>query len=203
MSDNDLNAELENLFSTNTSAGEASKPEAEEVKPQEAEEPKAEAEVAVAPAAAPRKPMLGAGNKNKGRGLGLAGVKKPSAPAPAAPAAETPSPAPAPAKPAPSATQSAPKPAPVPVVAPVAAAPAGSAGSKVTMIFAILSTFFCLILCVMLNNANSTISNLQTAIETLSQRQNEQGKKVEQLGDGLKKFSVHIVKMLKEQNDRK
>ena len=75
--------------------------------------------------------------------------------------------------------------------------PAASA----TLVFAILSTFFCLVLCLMLNNANQRMSSLQGAIETLSQRQTEQAKKVDDLKTGLTKFSSYINDQVGEKSE--
>ena len=72
---------------------------------------------------------------------------------------------------------------------------------KKTLVFAILSTFFSLVLCLMLNNANQRMSSLQGAIETLSQRQTEQAKKVDDLKTGLTKFSSYINDQVGEKSE--
>ncbi|MGN0877973.1 MAG: hypothetical protein ACI4WT_00795 [Oligosphaeraceae bacterium] len=175
MADSDLNAELENLFGN-------SEPKQEPAEPTAApSEPKQEPPT--------RKPMLGGGAKPLGRGLAKPSPKKP---------AEAPKPAPA------AATGPAPKtPAanPAPLVPPPAAPAASGTATKVTLVFAILSTFFSLVLCLMLNNANQRVSNLQGAIETLSQRQTEQAKKVDDLKTGLTKFSSYINDQVGEKSE--
>lgn len=179
MADSDLNAELENLFGN-------SEPKQETAESSAApSEPKLEQ-----PA---RKPMLGGGAKPLGRGLAKPSPKKPAeTPKPAAAAATGPAPKPSPS------------PAPLPVMAPPSAPSAPSASgtaTKVTLVFAILSTFFSLVLCLMLNNANQRMSSLQSAIETLSQRQTEQAKKVDDLKTGLTKFSSYINDQVGEKSE--
>ena len=175
MADSDLNAELENLFGNSESKQEAEEEAAAPSEPKQPESPV-------------RKPMLGGGAKPLGRGLAKPSPKKPSeAPKPAASAT-----APAPKVPAS---------VPAPAVPPPSAPPASGTATKVTLVFAILSTFFSLVLCLMLNNANQRMSSLQGAIETLSQRQTEQAKKVDDLKTGLTKFSSYINDQVGEKSE--